>query len=312
MNVKVKGYVMGSVAAATYGLNPMFTLPLYKVGMDADSVLFWRYLIALPLLAAMILWRRRSFRLSRRKLGATVILGWLVALSSLTLFLSYNHMDAGVASTILFVYPVMVAVIMSLFFHEKLTGLTALCIALATVGIGMLMKSGSGGTILSLVGVVLVLASALSYAIYIVAVNRSSLHDVPTLVITFYVLLFGVILFVLRMSFAGEVTVPPADQWWLWGCLIGLAVFPTAISFACTNTAIQCIGSTPTAILGALEPLTAVVIGVTMFDESFTPRICGGLVLIVIAVSLVVGGNSVSSALVRVRRLFPKLPRLNK
>lgn len=307
MNVKVKGYAMGAVAAATYGLNPMFTLPLYRVGMDADSVLFWRYLIALPLLAAMILCRRRSFRLSRRQLSTTVVLGWLVALSSLTLFLSYNYMDAGVASTILFVYPVMVAVIMSLFFRERLTMLTALCIALATVGIGMLMKSGTGGAMLSLLGVTLVLGSALSYAVYIVAVNRSSLHDVPTLVITFYVLLFGVMLFILRIFLAGHVATPPAEQWWLWGCLVGLAVFPTAISFACTNTAIQCIGSTPTAILGALEPLTAVVIGVTMFGEALTPRICGGLILIVVAVSLVVGGNSVSAALVRVRRLFPKL-----
>ena len=307
MNKTIKGYAMGAVAAGTYGLNPMFTLPLYKVGMDADSVLFLRYLIALPLLAAMILCRRRSFRLTSRQLVSTMLLGLLVALSSLTLFLSYNYMDAGVASTILFVYPVLVAVIMALFFHERLSMLTALCIVLATVGIGMLMKSGSGGAMLSLTGVALVLGSALSYAIYIVAVNRSSLKNVATLVITFYVLLFGVLLFVARLFMAGGVTTPPSDQWWLWGCLVGLAVFPTAISFVCTNTAIQCIGSTPTAILGALEPLTAVVIGVTMFGEALTPRICGGLVLIVVAVSLVVGGNSVSTALVRVRRLFPNL-----
>ena len=297
---------MGALGAASYGLNPMFALPLYSAGMNADSVLFWRYLIALPLLAVMIAARGRSFRLTRPQLLTTVVLGVILAISSLTLFLSYRYMDAGVASTILFVYPVMVAVIMALLFKERLTKLTALCIALAIVGIGLLMRS-SGGEMLSLWGVTLVLASSLSYAVYIVAINRTSLRSVATLVITFYMLLFGLSLFVVRIVALGELSMPPASQWYLWGCLLGLAVFPTAISFACTNMAIQRIGSTPTAILGALEPLTAVIIGVTMFGETLTPRICCGVALIIIAVSIVIGGSKVSAALVRVRRMFPRL-----
>jgi len=309
MNTKAKGFVLGAVAAATYGMNPLFALPLYGVGMTADSVLFWRYLIAIPILAGMIVARGRSFKVSLRQCGVLAALGFMMSLSSLALFLSYNYMDVGVASTILFVYPVMVAMIMALFFREKLSRITLLCIAMATGGIGLLFKSGEDGASLSVAGIALVLVSALSYALYIVAVNRSSVHSVATLVITFYALLFGVLLFVARLLIGGGVEMPPDGQWYLWGCLIGLAVFPTAISFVCTNSAIQCIGSTPTAILGALEPLTAVVIGMSVFGEKITFRISIGLLLIIVAVTLVVAGPSVSACLIRVRRLFPRVRR---
>lgn len=171
MNAKVKGYVLGAIAAATYGMNPLFALPLYKAGMDPDSVLFFRYLFAIPALGVMLKARGRNFKLCRRDLVPLIVLGFLVAFSSLALFQSYNYMEAGIASTLLFVYPIMVALIMSVLFKEKLTLQTILCIFLALGGIGLLYQTGSGAT-LSTMGVLLVMGSALSYAIYIVGVNR--------------------------------------------------------------------------------------------------------------------------------------------
>ena len=138
MNTKLKGYVLGAVAAASYGMNPLFALPLYKEGMDPDSVLFFRYLLAIPLLGIMIKARGRDFRLKRKEIVPLIVMGLLVALSSLTLFLSYNYMDAGIASTILFVYPVMVAVIMGAFFKEKISAITVFSILLALSGIALL------------------------------------------------------------------------------------------------------------------------------------------------------------------------------
>ena len=200
MNAKIKGYTLGAIAAATYGMNPLFALPLYSDGMDADSVLFFRYLFAIPILGIMIKARGRSFRLNRGEILPLVVLGLLVAASSLTLFLSYNYMDAGIASTILFVYPIMVALIMTMAFKEKITLQTAFCILLALAGIGMLYQGGDGAT-LSLAGTLFVLASALTYAIYIVGINQSSLKNVATLKVTFYILLFGVSLFLVRLDF---------------------------------------------------------------------------------------------------------------
>lgn len=85
-----------------------------------------------------------------------------------------------------------------------------------------------------------------------------------------------------------------AGQWYLWGNLLALAVFPTAVSFLCTTSAIQYIGSTPTAILGALEPVTAIFFGVTVFGEMLTLRESIGLVMIVTAVTFVIAGSNIT------------------
>lgn len=305
MNAKVKGYLLGAVAAATYGMNPLFALPLYKEGMDPDSVLFFRYLFAIPLLGIMLKARGRSFKLKRKEVLPLIVLGWLVAISSLTLFQSYNYMEAGIASTLLFVYPILVALIMAAVFKEKITLQTVFCIFLALSGIALLYQSGDGTT-LNLIGVSLVIASALSYAIYIVGVNRPILKDVATLKVTFYILLFGLSLFLIRVDFGQSLQI--VDKWYLWGNLLALAVFPTAISFLCTTQAIQYIGSTPTAILGALEPVTAVFFGVTIFGETLTPRLGCGIILIILAVTFIIAGSNITTYLVRFRKLFPRLP----
>ena len=304
MNNKVKGYILGTVAAATYGMNPLFALPLYAGGMDADSVLFFRYLFAIPILGAMIKMRGRSFAIQPRPALALVAMGIMMAFSSLFLFQSYNYMDAGIASSLLFVYPVMVAVMMTCVFHERLTIITILCMALALGGIGLLYN-GENGVTLSLTGTIMVFLSALTYAVYIVFINRSRLNSLPTVQGTFYVLLFGWVVFAIRLIASGTIALPA--QWYLWGNLVALAIFPTAISLLCTTRAIQYIGSTPTAILGALEPVTAVIIGITVFGEKLTPRSATGIVLIIVAVTLVVAGGSVGKHLMRLRKLFPRI-----
>ena len=296
--------MLGAVAAATYGMNPLFALPLYDDGMNTDSVLLFRYLLAIPIIAVMILIRGRSFAVERRHAAPLAVMGMLMAFSSLALFMSYRHMDAGIASTLLFVYPIMVALLMALLFRERLPLATVLCIAAALGGISLLYK-GSDGAVLSTAGTLWVVSSALAYAIYIVGVNRSGLKDVATLTVTFHVLSWGVLLFVVRLCMTGGLTLP--DKWYLWANLVSLAVFPTAISLICTTSAIQYIGSTPTAILGALEPVTAVLIGVTVFGERLTVREIAGLVLIIGAVTMVVGGSRITHNLLHARKLFPRI-----
>lgn len=305
MSTKIKGYALGAIAAATYGLNPLFALPLYADGMDADSVLFLRYVLAVPMMGIMILSRRRNFKVSRSYLPALLFVSLMMAASSLALFKSYSFMDAGIASTLLFVYPLMVAGIMAAFFNERLSFFTMACILVALTGIGLLFKASDGST-LSLPGTILVMLSSLSYAIYIVGVNRPGLRQVPTVKMIFYVLLCGAMLFGLKIALTPDATLLLPQHWYMWGNIAALALLPTVISFICTTSAIQYIGPTPTAILGALEPATAVIIGVTVFGETLTARDWVGLLLIVGAVSLVVGGGRITSYLVRFRRLFPK------
>lgn len=308
MNTKVIGYLLGALAEISYGTNPLFALPLYQAGMDPDSVLFFRYLFAIPIIGVMLKVRGRGFAVRRAELPPLVMLGLLVAVSSLTLFESYNYMDVGIASTLLFVYPVIVALIMTLMFKERLAVQTVVSIGGALVGIALL-SIGEGGMALSGTGTALVFGSALSYAIYLVAVNRSSIGSMPTLKVTFYMLTFGLSLFVVRLCIGDGLHVPPLGGCYLWANLIALAVFPTAISFLCTTAAIKHIGSTPTAILGALEPATAVFFGLVVFGQQMLPREWCGFVLIILSVSVVVAGGGVTRYLLRMKRLFPRIRR---
>lgn len=291
MTTKLKGYLLGALGGATYGMNPLFTLPLYEVGMTPDSVLFFRYLFAIPILGLMIKGSRQGFAITRKEVPSLILMGLMFALCSLTLFQSYNYMDAGIASTLLFIYPILVALIMTCCFKEKLTLQTILCIVMALAGIGLLYK-GNNGVTLSLTGTLLVILSALTYAIYLVGINRSRLKDMPKIRVTFYVLLFGWCLFVLNSCLQGSLPLPPAEKWYLWGNLIALGLLPTAVSLLCTTIAIQHIGSTPTSILGALEPATAIFFGITVFGEVLTMKDVLGLVLIIGAVTFVVVSDS--------------------
>ena len=288
-NNKTKGFILGAIAAASYGMNPLFTLPLYSAGMSVDTVLFYRYSLAVIVLGIMMKFQKQSFAIKRVDVLPLCIMGLLFAFSSLFLFMSYNYMDAGIASTILFVYPVLVAIIMAVVFKEKVSPITMFSIALAFVGISMLCKS-PGGQTLSLVGITFVFLSSLSYAIYIVGVNRSSLKDMPIAKLTFYVLLFGLSVYVVRLQFCTELQVIPTPM--LWINAVSLAVFPTVISLVTMTKALHYIGSTPTAILGALEPVTALFSGVLVFGEQLTPRIILGILMVITAVTLIIGGKS--------------------
>ena len=271
-NNKTKGFILGAIAAASYGMNPLFTLPLYSAGMSVDTVLFYRYSLAVIVLGIMMKFQKQSFAIKRVDVLPLCIMGLLFAFSSLFLFMSYNYMDAGIASTILFVYPVLVAIIMAVVFKEKVSPITMFSIALAFVGITF------------------VFLSSLSYAIYIVGVNRSSLKDMPIAKLTFYVLLFGLSVYVVRLQFCTELQVIPTPM--LWINAVSLAVFPTVISLVTMTKAIHYIGSTPTAILGALEPVTALFFGVLVFGEQLTPRIILGILMVITAVTLIIGGKS--------------------
>ncbi|MGM9704841.1 MAG: EamA family transporter, partial [Prevotella sp.] len=119
MNDRLKGYILGAVAAASYGTNPLFAMPLMNAGIDAYSVLFLRYMFAIPILAVMMIARRRGFGLRRSQVLPLMALGLGMALSSLTLYVSYTYLGTAIASTLLFIYPILVTIIMAVFYKER-------------------------------------------------------------------------------------------------------------------------------------------------------------------------------------------------
>lgn len=284
---RVVGTLNGAIASASYGTNPLFALPLYAAGIGVNSVLFYRYAIAVILYGLWLKFvKKTSLHLSKKEFLPLLILGLLFSLSSLTLFEAFKYIEAGIACTILFIYPVLVAILMAIFFKEKITKIVVTSILLTSVGIALLYK-GKPDIDLNLQGVGIVFLSALLYALYIVGVkNVKVLQHIHRAKMSFYVMLFGLLVYIYNLKFCTELQI--LDKPLLWLYAIGLSLFPTIISLETINISIKLIGSTTTAILGALEPLTAIAIGVLLFHEQLTIRIVVGIILILIGVLLIV------------------------
>lgn len=281
------GLSYGAFAAASYGTNPLFALPLYAAGIGVNSVLFYRYAIALVLYGLWLKFVKRiNFKISIKEGLILLILGLFFSLSSYTLFDAFKYIEAGIACTILFIYPVLVAVIMSIFFKEKITKTVVASISLITIGI-ILLYHGKEGVTLNLYGVLVVLLSALLYSLYIVGVkNIKQIRHMNSAKMTFYVMLFGLIVYITNLKFCTELQPLTSPHLWLYA--IGLALLPTIISIETINVAIKLVGSTTTAILGSLEPLTALFFGVVIFHEQLTFRIMLGIATVLCGVILII------------------------
>ncbi len=287
MNRRVKGILNGAIASASYGTNPLFALPLFAAGIGINSVLFYRYALAVVIYGLWLKFvKKTALNISRKEFLPLLILGIFFSLSSLTLYDAFNYIEAGIACTILFIYPVLVAVIMALFFKEKITKTVISSILLTSIGIILLYK-GKTGLSLNLYGVGIVFLSALLYALYIVGVkNIKAVKHINRAKMSFYVMLFGLLVYIINLKFCTQLQI--LDKPYLWLLAIGLSVFPTIISLETITISIKLVGSTTTAILGALEPLTALFFGVLIFHEQLTVRICMGVALILLGVLLIV------------------------
>ncbi len=306
MDTKIKGYIFGIISAISYAMNPLCALTLYEAGHNVNTVLVYRFLFGIAILGGLMLVQRKSFAITRREAVVLTILGIIFAASSVTYFESFRYLGGGVATTVVFMYPVLVALIMALFFKERITLPIGFAVLLTLGGI-LLLYQAEDGTRLSTVGILLALLSALAYALYIVVVNRTSLI-MSSVKLTFYALIPCLLTILLWSWCSGApVAMLHGGREWFFAALLGL--LPTVISLVFMTMAIHCIGSTPTAVMGALEPVTAVLIGFFVFGEPLTMRIGLGVAVILAAVFIIIFGSRLARpvrAARKVRSLFRK------
>lgn len=278
-----KGIVLAVVSAICYGTNPFGAINLYEEGLNVNSVIFYRVLFASIFLMILMYLKNISFKLTLKEFLILVLSGFLFGISALTLFGSFLYMDVGLASTILFVYPIFVALLMYIFFKEKLSFVTFLSILITFLGVTLLYNSDVANV--SGFGIFLVVVSSFCYAIYIVIVNKYL--KTSALKITFYTIFFTIPVVYLNSFFANN-EISLLSTFNMWFFTLFLAIVPTLFSFLFLVKAIQKIGSTNASVLGALEPLTAILIGVVLFNEKVTFLICIGIFLILFGVSLII------------------------
>ena len=282
---KLNGFLYGLLSSASFGLIPMFTIPAMQQGMQFESILLYRFAFATLALGVILLIDGQSFRINRRDIPSLLLLAFFYLISAVFLFWGYKFMASGIATTLHFMYPVLTTLIMMLFFREKKSIWRFMAIALAVAGVFFLSQGDDSGSI-TFIGMLIVLLSALGYALYLVTVSQLKVGQMKGLRLTFYVFLFGTLLLFIGIGTTGHTQ--PIPNLHTAGNLVMLAIIPTVISNLALVRAVKCIGSTLTSVLGAMEPVTAVCVGIFMFGEPFTNSVGLGIILIITAVTVII------------------------
>ena len=281
------GYPAGIITGITYGLNPLFGMPLMNNGAAIESILFFRYAFAVVILGAFLWLSKQSFKITAKQAGVLLVLGLLYTASSIFLFEAYNYIASGLATTLIFLYPVLVAIIM-VFLGVVPSWPVWLAIA-ATFGGVLVMTQSSGGEAIDPIGVLLSLGSALVYALFIVIINRSkAIAEISNTLLTFYALTVGAIVFLGMMAFSDTSITAGIEGSDAWLNLLGLALLPTIVSTATLAIATRNIGATKASVLGVFEPITAILVGTLMFGEPLTTNIVVGIVIAIVAVTFMI------------------------
>lgn len=281
-----KGVIYALVSSGTFGLIPLFSIPLMTdSNMGLPSILFYRFLFSTLLMGAICLFKKEDFRISKKNIVSIGWLGMLYAATAMCLIYSYKYIPSGLATTIHFLYPIAVSFLMVAFFKEKKSIILFLAAVLSLIGVALLCWSGEGS--INMIGVAIAALTVITYSVYIVGINQSPVGKMNAEILTFYILLSGAILFFIfaLTSPLGVELIPNTTALWR---LLLLAFLPTVISDLTLILAIKYAGSTITSILGSMEPLVAVLIGVLYFSEYFNLNSGFGILFILVSVSLVI------------------------
>ena len=281
---KIRGIIYACLSAATFGMIPLFANTAMQEGVNNDTILVYRYMIAAIVYGIYLLFRKTDLRISKK---ACVELLWAgvggYGITAYFLFLSYRYMPTGSATSIHDLYPVVVAIFMSLFYRQHLSLLVKGAIGLAIAGVYFM--SWSGGEI-KWAGLVFAILTTFTYGTYIVALNRPLLRSMNPDVLTFYVLLFTALFYWIAAGVKGTFTLNYTPHFLFDMSMLG--ILSTVISARLLVAAVARIGSVATSVLGTLEPITAIIVGVYAFHEELGIKNFVGLLLVLMSVLIVI------------------------
>lgn len=288
--IKLNGVFYASISSASFGFSPLFTLGLLAAGLSTFDILSYRWLIAGIVLMIYAFCKKKSLRLnSFEEAWKIILLSVLRSITSITLLIGYANISSGIASTINFMYPVIVAVCMMLFFGEKRSSIDIAAIGAAILGVYLLASGDSiivaGGN--TGLGLTCSLISAFTFGAYYIVMKQVRADKIEVVKFTTWIMMLSAAYFIIcAYIFEGKLSAVCDSRSWM--NIIGLGLWATMVSNITGVKAIRRIGPTYTSILGALQPVTAVLLGVFFLGEHLYIRSCIGITLILVAVSIIV------------------------
>ena len=288
--IKQNGIFYASISSASFGFSPLFSLGLLAAGLSDFDVLSYRWFIAALVLMTYAVCKKKTLRLnSFDELWKVVLLSALRSITAITLLIGYANISSGIASTINFMYPVIVAICMMLFFGERRSFVDILAIIGSILGVYLLASGDSiiveGGD--TRLGLICSLISAVSFATYYIVMKQVKADKIEVVKFTTWIMMLSAFYFIVcAFLFDGKLTVVTDVKSWMY--ILGLGLWATMVSNITGVKAVRRIGPTQTSILGALQPVTAVILGVLFLHEHLYIRSCIGICLILTAVSIIV------------------------
>lgn len=281
------GLLMAIVSSATFGLLPLFSIPSMESGVNLNSLLFYRFGIATVMMGAVARISGVSLRIGWKDLRTLMLVSIGYACCSIFLTMSYDYMPSGVATTIFFLFPILVALMMVIFYKERLSWKVIAAAALAIGGVYLLQGVGSTGSI-EPEGVIVIGCAMLAYASYIVFLNHSRAKDVPNMKAMFYIFLCAFVINTVKLFIMDGphiCRIPDRTTFFL---ILLLSLIPTMIADLILIYAVKIVGSTTVALLSCMEPITAYIVGVLVFKEEFHPIQLIGVAVIILSVTIVI------------------------
>lgn len=282
----LKGILYAIISSSTFGLIPLFAVPPVLAGMPVNSVVFYRFLFSAIVMGGILSFKKVDFRITGREFMFLAVLSLLYASTALILTSSYFYIPSGTATTIHFLYPMVVALLMTFIFKEDYSYVLFGAIILALGGV-YLLSGVQQGMEINPKGYFMAFSTVLTYSGYLVTVNRSCINRMNGLKATFWVLSIGAVIFFFN-TIIQDGAIAGFPDFKSFVRILMLAIVATLISDLTLILAIQRIGSTITAILGCMEPLTAVVMGVLFLGEKCSASQWGGIAIILCAVTAVI------------------------
>ena len=279
MNNKKKGLLAAIISAVLFGFMPITTKYLYSFGCSTITVVFFRQLLALPIVLILFA-KGEKIKLNKRELLKAlniIIVGML--LTQTLLYASYNYISTGLATTLHFSYPVFAVLGMLIFYKSKLTWIKALCVMFCTSGIFLFYEHTEG---IAFKGMLIALLSGLCYAYYIIRLGKSDLRFMPPMqYATLFITVNSIVLFVYGNATDSLQWVFPLE---FWVVMFLFAIAITIVAVLLVQYAVKFIEPDTVSILSTLEPITSIIVGLIWLGEEINLKTGLGMFLILLAV----------------------------
>ena len=282
--MKQKGIFYTILSAVSFGIMPLLCSQAYDLGANAETLVFLRNVFAIMILFVLMKQKHISFAISRKDFKNTALVGIFgITLTALLLYNAYSYISLGTATTLHFLYPAFVALINYVFYKEHLAKSTVLVLLAATLGIFFFFEPGNGN---SSIGILLAIASSISYAFYMTGVERRRLNQLNSYKLTFYLALIACFVMFFYNLVLNKM---------VWQLPLAAYGYAFLIGFGCSFFAvftlqlgIKYLGASTAAIFCMFEPVTAVLAEWVLLGETLSVSKTMGCLLILGAVSVLI------------------------